>query len=704
MIYEIYDSIIAKHYDSLKDLPAPMRQSLLFQYYTQEIPVFILDTDLIAGRYGYPDDTDQIHDVKTPAFHTDTTLSSTEEQIRRQLSRHYLIDTGFTSAHTCISYQTILEKGLLYYIEKTESALASNKDNDYLKAMLHSLHAVTHYARRFCDLADTLYHQTDDETQKYRLIRIKNALSSVPLYPAQNFFEAVQAIWIMHSVIPMAEMSWASISLGRMDQYLYPFYQKELATGGSVESMKDILKNLFLLLDTYGDGACALNLGGLNITGQDMMNPLSELLIDIEKELSLRAPILAVRVTPHTSSELLDKLIDFDLFKIGQPTFYGELSCRAAVQNRKRSDAEAASFSVNSCMGLCLSGSEFADMWGIKFNMHLPLELSINHGKPMHGSLPVSLQTVPKTIHTMDDLLQQYASYFQELLKLAAYYQRAQSREAAANWPDPLLSALTDGCIERGGDRATCAKYNTVTVEAMGMINTCDSIQVINELVFEQNKYTLEQLLEAAKNNYEQTSVLADVLNCKKYGMNDDSSNIIVSKISETVAEACEKLAFDNVQFLPSLHTIDENVPYGARLYATLDGRKNKEPVCKNANPSHTIRAIEPTSLVLSAACVKQNRFNGGQPIDLYFDKSWFQSKDIRDKIKYLILTYIQLGGLQFQVNSIDLELLEKAHANPEHYPQVIVRKGGYSVRFSEMSYAHREAFLTQIRKETGNS
>jgi formate C-acetyltransferase len=134
-------------------------------------------------------------------------------------------------------------------------------------------------------------------------------------------------------------------------------------------------------------------------------------------------------------------------------------------------------------------------------------------------------------------------------------------------------------------------------------------------------------------------------------------------------------------------------------LYATLDGRQEGVPVNKNANPSILLQQTDHTSHVLSATSFDQTKFSGGQPIDLYFDKTWFNSAESRNKIKALIKTYFQLGGLQLQVNSIDIDLLEKAHESPQDYPFVIVRKGGYSVRFNEMNKHNRSEFITHAKR-----
>jgi len=231
-----------------------------------------------------------------------------------------------------------------------------------------------------------------------------------------------------------------------------------------------------------------------------------------------------------------------------------------------------------------------------------------------------------------------------------------------------------------------------------------DALNAIRLLVFEQKKYTLAEFIKAAQSNFEGYENLhKDLLKCPKYGMNDAKVNEIGRRVCEMAYDACQKQNAENRLYLPSLHTIDVNVTYGMELYATLDGRKAGEPVNKNANPSLLVNKLEHTGQILSAAALGQHKFSGGQPIDVYFDKEWFGDKALRDKIKALILTYHELGGLQFQVNSIDIELLEKAHREPEKYPHVIIRKGGFSVYFTELMKEVREDFLRSAKGVTKN-
>lgn len=703
MFYETYDYIKNQYYDELKAYTPYMRQAMLFRYMLQDMPLTVKDTDYIAGWYGYQDgEGPKVSEKKWfPYVHL---MDERQTQTRETLAANLKTEINFTSAHTCIDYGLIVEKGLEHYLTLVNAGLQKEPDNDCLRAMQISLYAAFAYAERFAAVAREKADHTQDPVQKARFENMYAALCRVPRFGARNFLEAVQSVWIMHSLVPMAEMSWASISLGRMDQYLLPFYQKHIAEGGNAEDAKAILKNLFVLLDTYGDGACAMNIGGMDADNNHMINGLSRLLIEVEKEMLLRAPIIAVRVTPDMPEDVLDALIDFDLFKIGQPTFYGELPCRQAVAGRGVKESDAVGFSVNSCMGLVAAGREFADMWGIKFNAHLPLELAVNKGRPLNGDTNFEFSTAPKEITNFEQLLAQYGCYVSELMAACADIYEAVACEQEVNTPDPFLSALTDGCIQNRRDRATGATYNTVTVETLGLINTCDALAAIKELVFEQKKYTLEALIAAAKNNYTgYDAILFDLIKCKKYGMNDAGVNVICKRVCEMVAAACKKVCHNNRWFLPSLHTLDCNVGYGQGLYATLDGRKAGQPVNKNANPSNLLTKVEATSHILSATAFDQTEFSGGQPVDLYFEKAWFETKEAKNKIKNLILTYLELGGLQLQVNSIDIALLQKAHKQPKEYPHVIVRKGGYSVRFNEMGEKERADFIELAKRMERN-
>ena len=706
MFYQLYHHIKNKYFEELQEKSAAIREAMIFQRTLEEMPIAIIPKDSFAGWYGYIDKCELTEVYDNKKFDYLDAYTVEDRAVLKELKDNFGMWLGFDTGHTCIDYGHIINYGLVSYVEKVKEEMKKNNSEDkriLLDAMLISLMAVHNYAKRYAILAQEQMKCTVGKNKEH-LEKIYKTMSKVPYLPSENFYEALSAIWIMHTVIAISDNSWASISLGRLDQYLYPFYKKE----NEKEKLREYLKEFFLLLNSYGDGACALNVGGMDKDGNDQMNELSALLIEVEKEICMSSPILAIRVSPNTSEEILDNVIDKKLFSIGQPTFYGELPCRNAMICRGLPEEEAVDFSINSCMGLFMSGEEVASMWGCVFNMHLPLELAINRGKPLFSSLPFELQLNSEHSHknreidSLETLWDVFENYLESILVKLFELNRKSEINYAVNNPNPLLSALTTGCIESGRDRAIGAKYVTETVETMGFANTANAIVSIDTLVFKQNKYTLDQIINAVKQDFvDSEMLLRDIRMCDKYGTNSVYADGICRRLCEITAKVCKKLSFDNVYYLPSMHTLESNVAFGRNLYTTIDGRMKGEPVNKNAGPTNDVRGADFTNIVLSASSLNQQLFSGGQPIDLYFTPNILDRKEGRDKIKALIKTYFQLGGLQLQVNSIDVELLEKAYENPKEYPHVIVRIGGYSQPFCNLAKEVQREFIDRFRSES---
>jgi formate C-acetyltransferase len=709
MLYEgLHDITRERYFEELKTEPAALREALIFRKTLEDTPIHIREGDCIAGWVGYEESSGITKPENSRGFEVRDTYTPEERHINEALNRRFLIEPCYTPGHTCIGYKDILEKGLRAYAAAVEKELEKPETGEekavMLKAMLMSLEAVSVYAKRFSDLALDLAGKAGTEEDKNRLLRIHRALAKVPIEGADDFFEALQSVWILRTVTGISEKCWASISLGRFDQYLYPYYKKSMEKGETREEAATWLKQFFLLLDSYGDPACALNIGGTDGGGRDQMNDLSRLLIEVEKEMRLRSPILAARIGENTPDSILDELVAPELFQIGQPTFYGEESCRKAMSYRGVSPEEAVDFSVNSCMGLAVAGKEIANMWGCKFNMHLPLELAVGNGRPLFGEIPFPLKTkAGKGPRNLEELFGLYREYARELLGRAAELSRKAALYYAVNSPNPFLSAITEGCLERGLDRSIGAVYETTTVETMALINTGNAFNAINTLVFTEKRYTLDDFIKAAESNYAgHEDMLAAIKSCEKYGTADAGADACCVRLAEILAELCGELKTGNILYLPSLHTLDANVGYGSRLYATFDGRLKGEPVNKNAGPTNDVRKNEPTSMILSAASLPQYTFSGGQPIDLSFDKNSLSNAEGCKKIAALIRVYFKSGGMQLQVNSIDPETLEKAYRNPDQYRNLIVRIGGYSMRFCDMHRDAQAEFIERIRRESG--
>ncbi len=697
MFYQFYDYIKNKYFDTLSLMTPPEREAEIFKKICEEMPISIKAGDLICGRYGC--ENDDFYKVNSERdFEYFDSFTAEEIKIKKELEEKYAIRLTFDRGHSLIDYEHIINFGLKSYVSKVKNELLCNditsEKKTMLLSMLEAVEGVKIYMSRFSALAEKLFKETGNTT----FLKMKNAMDKVPYEPSGNFYEAITAVWIMHSLIPASEDCWASISLGRFDKYMYPFYQNE----NNKEEIKKLIKNLFEFLNLYGDAACAFNIGGMSEEGEDEINELSFMLIEIEKELCMPSPIFAVRINKNTDDRVIDSLIDKKLFSVGQPTFYGEQSCRDALKDRGIPLCDLHKFSVNSCMGLYMSGEEIASMWGCMLNMYLPLEMAVNEGRPLRYKLPFEIKTKGvETPENKEQLLDLYENYLREICSVLFTLNRKNAQNVAKNKPNPLLSMLTENCIKSGLDRAIGAKYNTETIETMALVNTANAIVAIDDLVFQNKKYTLLQIIVAAQNDFDgYEGILADIKKCDKYGCGREKADLVSARLCKIVSDICKEESRDNVYFIPSLHTLASNVDFGNKLYTSLDGRKMGECVAKNAGPTNDVRGGSPTDILRSAATLLQKNFSGGQPVDLYFEAHMFESKEKRDKIKALVKTYFSMGGLQLQVNSVDLDILKKAYNDPENYGNIIVRIGGYSLPFVSLTKDEQREFIERFTYE----
>lgn len=671
--------VINENYKYLSMLTPVKRAAELFRLETEKLEFSLEVSDEIFGWFLF-DRKDK--SLENRQFSCDILNKETEDIIKAP--GVFGCTTNVDRGHTLVDYGYLIDHGLIAYQEKIEEELLSAPENEYLLAMQSVLLSVRAFVDRMICAAEQNVNHCE------RASEIAAALRQVPFYPARNFREAIQSVWIIHFLIPLAENAWYSISLGKFDQYMYPYYRRSLSDGMTGEEIKRILYHFYRLLNSYADGACMLNVGG------EEYNELSKLVIECQKEFSLPAPILGARITKHTEDEIFDILIDEKLFCVGQPTFYGEHNCIGTLVEKGVDPEIAAGFSNNSCMGISLPSEEFNSMWGCVFNVSAILEAAVNCGKCLYKDFTVAGIAEVNGVEELYQTFEKAADMMFEIC-VKAYKVRAGLSETCD--PDPLVSLLTYGCIEKHCDRITGSKYHNVTVECMGMVNVSDGICAIDRLVWKEKKYTLGELSIAVKNNFRgYEAIRKDILRCSKYGQDSEADEYAV-RIAEILQRVIRKYNCGNMYFCPSLHTLDTNVGYGSAWGAGYDGRAAGAPFAKNAGPSNEVRKKDPTALLMSAACLPQHKFYGGQPVDINFGREIVKNQ--KRKIAALIRTYFEKGGLQMQVNSLSPDMLEDAVKNPKNYNDLIVRIGGYSIYFNRLSEKTKQEFIQRIKRES---
>lgn len=680
--YNIERLIRKRNFEVLNSLSPIKRFSKKFKLCLEEVNLQIRPEDEIAGWF-----TVEAAEEENLRF-DDCNISENDREIieaPRKFSAAVSVDRG----HTLIDYEAVLKRGLVYYEEKINCELLRSPENEYLNAMKDSIFAIKDFTARLCRNISEIAESADSKMRE-RLRETEKMLSRVPYYPARSFREAVQSVWIIHFAVPIAENSWASISLGKFDEYMYPYYEKSLKNGMTVAEAKKILCNFYALLNSYCDGACLLNVG-------PEYNELSRLIIGCQKELSMPAPILGARIDSDTPEDIWNLLIDERLFSMGQPTFYGERSCIAALEEKGLPTDIAERFSNNSCMGIAIAGNEFNSMWGCSVKIPAILEAAVNEGSLLSPERDFKIDGM-KAPKTLDELWRGFELCAEKMLDICAAAYEKSAELSERNEPDCFVSLLTEGCIEKHCDRISGARYHNVTVECFGMINAADGICAIDKLVFNERKYTLDEINLAVQNGFAGfEKIKSDILSCPKFGENSDADEYAVT-VAEILQRVIRKHSRGNIYYSPSLHTLDSNVRQGADWGAGHDGRAAGEPFAKNAGPTNTVRSGNPTSAILSSSKLPQHKFFGGQPIDISFGTDTVRNH--KTELKTLIKTYFERGGLQLQVNALSSRVLKDAVENPQKYTQLVIRVGGYSLYFNSLSLKSKLELIERVEKE----
>jgi formate C-acetyltransferase len=673
--------------------PAPVREGLALAHALRHLPIRLHEHALLVGRVAPETDDGDLQErfehwikTRTPEAGEDDCWSALSRDFQSRPS-----DGGY--AHTTVDYPRILKEGMAGIVDRIrrESQDAEPEKRDYLRGMELSLNALVGFAERFAMLADDMSEQTPGP-ESQRLQAIATRCRRVPRHPARTFCDALQAVWFVHLGIAFSERSGASLSLGRMDQYLLPFFERDRQGGMSRDELGEWLAAFFRLLNGFGDPASAVNLGpamAVNLGGEsaesDRFNDLSRLIVETVKRLRLPAPLLAARIHPDIPRETFDVLLAPDLVAMGQPSFYGEQPCRAALKQRGVPEDELDEWAVNSCMGLMMPGQEWSNMWGAVVNLLLPLELASNGGKPFWHKCPVSFRTVPPPPGAdFDAMFDAVCGYADELAEMLIQETARRTERRGHERPNPFVSSLLDDCIERGRDRLLGGcRYHTVIVEAFGLVNAADALTAVRELAFEQSRFALEEMVEAAKRDFaDRPDILQAIRDVPKYGNGHPVADEMVGRLADRFSKAVRRHSTEHIAYCPSFHTLSLHIGAGAGCCASLDGRRAGEPLAKNVGTSPGRAVQGPTALLSSAAVIDQAAFAGGQALDLSLDLRMLRDVETRRKFQDLLQTYFSLGGLQVQLNGVSPETLRAAFQNPGDHRHVLVRKAGYTARY----------------------
>lgn len=520
--------------------------------------------------------------------------------------------------------------------------------------------------------------------------------------PPETFHEALQAVWMLMVCLQM-ESNAASISLGRLDQYLYPFYARDRAAGRLTEEYAlELLQCFFLKFNQivcmrsglearyFAGFPIGFNivLGGRDETGSLLENELSFLMLKTQKALHLPQPNLSARLCAGSSQAFLEACADVLADGGGLPQLFNDESIIPALERSGLSQKDAADYGIVGCVELAGCGNMLGWSNATMFNVVKVLELTLNHGRCLLTGQMLApdlggLDTYNSYIE-VEDALRQHMAYFIERMVRC---HNVVDRYHGVCLPTAFLSSVVDGCMERGVD-VTCggARYNSSGVQFVQIANLIDSLTVLRDLVF-TGKLPGPVLLEQLRQNFPDSAIRRQVLEAPKYGNDLPQTDILANQWVRFMADELEQ--YRNCRggrFHLGLYTVSAHVPMGANVGASCDGRLAGQPLADGGiSPSSGSDRLGPTAVLKSASSLEFQRISNGSLLNMKFSSSMFQEAGSRARFCALLRSFVALGIHHVQFNVVSRDELLAAQREPGKHRNLLIRVAGYTAYFVEL-------------------
>jgi len=607
---------------------------------------------------------------------------------------------------------------------------ATDKQQE-LQAMDISCDAAILFAERHADLAEKMAAEESDSQRKAELVKIANVCRWVPAHAPRDMQEAIQMYWFVHLGTVTELNGWDCMNPGHIDQHLFPFYQKGIADGTMTrEKAKELISCFWIKFNnqpappkvgitalesgTYNDFT-NINIGGIDKNGNNAVNELSYIILEVQEELHELQPGLSIHVSRVTPDEFVMAGAKVIRQGHGYPSVFNPDVYTKELVRQGKTQEDANEGGCSGCIEVGAFGKEAYILTGY-LNTPKILEITLNNGiDPMTGK-KLGLKTGdPRTFTTYEQL---YDAYHQQMvyfvnMKLAVnnYIERMFSLYA----PATFLSLFIDDCITRGRDYYSGgARYNTTYIQCTGLGTITDSLSTLKKHVFEDKKFTMDELLKAVGCNWgREDNCQLSTVNCQLekmrqfilnrtpfFGNDDEYADSIAVKVYDDLVEAIEgrpNTRGGKTQ-LNMLSTTCHNY-FGSVCGASVNGRLAHFAISDGTSPAHGADTHGPTAVIKSLGKLDQTK-SGGTLLNVRFVPALLKRDEDLRKLVSLIRTYFNMGGHHIQFNIVDTQTLLDAQKQPEEYKDLLVRVAGYSDYFNDMT----EQLQNEIIARTENA
>lgn len=799
--------LLTESYKQTENLPIIERRAKAFRHIAENIPITIRDEELIVGsatkaprgcqvfpEFSFEwleDEFDTVATRKADPFYiseeTKKTLKETykywKNKTTSDLAYSYMSKETRTAmehniftpgnyfyngvGHVTVNYGEVLEGGLKGIIEKAEKAKAKCNAGDadyakrmsFLNAVTESLGGAITYSKRYAALAREMARTEGNPERKAELLKISEVCDTALENGANSFYEACQAFWFIQMLLQV-ESSGHSISPGRFDMYMYPYFKKDYDEKKiTLEQAQELMDCIWVKLNDLNkvrdcvsaEGFAGYSLfqnliaGGQTKDGLDSTNELSYMSIYATMHVALPQPSFSVRVwngSPHSFLLAAAKLTRMGL---GLPAYYNDEVIIPSLLNRGLTMEDARDYNIIGCVEPQKSGKTEGWHDAAFFNMCRVMELVFHNGTDKGELVGIKTGEV-SSFKTYDEFFEAYKKQMEYEIQLLVNADNAIDNAHAERCPLPFLSSMIEDCIGRGKSvQEGGAIYNFTGPQGFGIANMADACYAVKKLVFEDKKLTLEEYKEAMDNNFgfgvitddqarEVTEEIvkqlakngvdvtekqiADIyLQAKggngkyahvrdmidalpKYGNDNGDVDMIAREVAYTYTRPLEKYKNPRGgQFQAGLYPVSANVPLGAQTGATPDGRLAKTPVADGVSPCSGRDVNGPTAAANSVSRLDHAIASNGTLFNMKFHPSALKGQSGLESFVALVRGYFDQKGSHMQFNVVSRETLLDAQAHPENYRSLVVRVAGYSALFTTLSKALQDDIIKRTEQ-----
>ena len=719
----IYREEFAKHPEEI----AALRFARGFSRFLMEKKIHLNPYDLLAGfayRYTYnttlPIDMPEDYD---PRYRPDFGVESVREA--RECEEFHPLKPGdadyeqmetfalavknwlfkhWESGHILPGYHLVVRRGYGALIQEGEAALkaADAEHRPYVEAMLMCNRAAAAYIRRYEEKAAAMAAEEENPEYRTQLQRIAESCHQIAEGTPRTFLEAVQLVWFTHELL-YAENEPASISLGRLDQTLYPFYQRDVEAGRLTwEEASDLIDALWIKFSANLHAYQNVTIGGMGPDGRFAANDVTRIMLQATRRLRFDQPLISLRYNDDMPDWMWAESMALIKTGTGFPAFFYDGACIPAKLRMGISEEDAKDYGLIGCVEMGTPGKEYAKTEVLRINMPMILQLMMNHGRAaLTGDrFPLKEDRDLESIASFEDFCAWYKSELLHFGGLAMHCINLLDESVMHYYPTPFLSVLMEGCYGKGLDvTGGGTVYNNSGVNLCGMANVVDSLNAIRRMVFEEKSVTLSTLAEAMRADFAGYEDLQNELirHCPKYGNDQDDADDLMNDLVASFAQLVDGFRTPRGgKFQLGLYSVEDHAKMGLRTGATPDGRNARVSLANAMSPVQGRDHVGPTAVVNSVLKTDLSVATNGMVLDLKFSPAFLESAAHMDALRDLINTYFHNGGMEVQFNVVDRATLIDAQQHPERHQDLVVRVSGFSAYFTTLMRTTQDEIIAR--------